>query len=293
MRIGLHLFISMIALLAACGQDKQSKRSTGKKTPPQIDDIRQNADQTNVFQQNPTCKSAAINQDLRTDTIVYTGKKGLFKYDVKANSTVHIQAGVGSLEVSSQFNLVEAPSSGRDEANNILRKLSGLRLGDLFRGSWEKFYSEQSHPTVKCSVFPIVSMTERSGDGTESVVSFSPALPYLVSPSEDMATYQTELANGMIMKNIKATVTKRNDDNVTDGQVIDGQVSIQKAPQNSITQYGADTGYTVIVDFGGSFEITAALGLLYKATYYIKGGTFIKVVVETGNDKVPTLEYKK
>lgn len=264
----------------------EGDRIGSSATNPNISDVK-GGFTGNPFEENQNCLGSAVSQTLNNASTSVNYKKNFaVKGSVTFSSSITIEAKGGSLETSSSYsNLNGSNGTARDKAKPELDKIFGKRAGELLTGNWKQFYTDNGHASVGCSIFPITKMVQIANNGQQSTVTFEPALPYLLSPSENSDTYQAEIPAEISFTGIKATVVEAGNSGLAVGtEIADGTVTITPVTDPSI--YDAEHGYKITINFGDANQ-TQKLGLLPSTSYYISGGSFVAAVGHTQGISIP------
>ncbi len=128
---------------------------------------------------------------------------------------------------------------------------------------------------VVCTFVPITKIVNERG-GHETTVTFATPLPSSLSPKASASRYAAEIGKSRVFDDIKATIEKSDHPALKGKKSVTGSVSVKKVNAETEvddgaggkTEIKADIAYLITYDFG-SPEITYALGLAPKVTYFV------------------------
>ena len=128
---------------------------------------------------------------------------------------------------------------------------------------------------VVCTFVPVTKIVNERG-GHETTVTFETPLPSSLSPKASASRYESEIGKSRIFDDIKATIEESDHPALKGKKSVTGTVTVKKVESEIEVDDGeggkkeieADLAYEITYDFG-SPEITYALGLAPKVTYFV------------------------
>jgi hypothetical protein len=167
----------------------------------------------------------------------------------------------------------------------------------LETSKWDGLFQTTDWKGVHCSTFPAVKIEERTGVHS-TTISFDPPIPYLVSSKLSKKRFQKEFSETRRFNNIKAKVLSTSNSKISSGRTYSGSVTISPvSPSTSFTdtqgrQQSINASYAYRIEFDfGNYEQTSALGLYKVATYYVRNGKYIAIIVESGISDAPIINF--
>lgn len=128
---------------------------------------------------------------------------------------------------------------------------------------------------VVCTFVPITKIVNERG-GHETIATFETPLPSSLSPKASAARYASEIGKSRVFDDIKATIEESDHPALKGKKSVTGTITVKKVDAETEVDDGeggkkeieADLAYEITYDFG-SPEITYALGLAPKVTYFV------------------------
>lgn len=245
-------------------------------------------------------KTSLADQKINSANLRFTGTAGSIfttEYNVTVASTVGYSGDFAKLKVSNTMQILDAsPAKARTEAQVEINKLTGSQTIDVLSPKkWEENAKANDWDDIFCTVIPALKITEQT-EAHFSEIEFSPPVPYLVSPLVSKSRFEKEIGNEKVFNNIQAHVVSTSNPKLSNDQKLDGKVTISlvdasttyKSSEGTSRSISADHAYRMEFDFGdGSTQI----GLNKAATYYVKKGKFVAVIIETGEQKAPFIQF--
>ncbi len=203
-------------------------------------------------------------------------------YEVKANSSLDLERSPAGVSINTAFKLKSVePELARGEATKALTKLNGKRTVKLLETNWTDYFSASGHSHIKCGIYPAREVLSETSEG-RSVVSFEPALPFLISPA-----MFDEIDENQVFANISAKIVESSSGDLKKGTSLKGQVTVKKLKDS---RRAGDSGFEVLIDFGGS-EQTTKLGLLPQTSYFFSDSKLFQIEAATGKPSPPLIVY--
>jgi len=229
--------------------------------------------------------SSVDNNDL--DKIIYEKdlvslplKKNLILVNVTIESTLKIKVTGKETTQDSLVTVKEisGPLQGLAKSSADKQAADNSGLATLTNVPFDKYSELSKHAAwegVVCTFVPITKIVNERG-GYKTTVNFDTPLPSSLSPKAAASRYAAEIGKSRVFEDIKATIEGSDHPALKDKKSVTGSVSVKKVSAEQSVDNGsggkekieADIAYTVTYDFG-SPEITYALGLAPKVTYFV------------------------
>lgn len=219
---------------------------------------------------------------------------------VTATSDMAISAAVGQSEISMSFDVVDGtPSRAKAKAeSNVAKYANDTTFKSVSNEKIQNLLGRGAQNPA-CGILMANRVEVKSNGGATYInADFSKPFPYLLSTTLSASRALRELAEPIVIDNIKATV-KSNDPEVTQGGASrTGKVSINLInPKRTITDsngksttFEAEYAYRVSSKFDGASSVW---WLDQISDYYVKNGEIIGTVVQIPKNEIKVIVYKK
>lgn len=237
------------------------------------------------------CGSGDFSQTIQSANIRFQGVAGKVfstEYNVVVKGSIAFQGGANGLTTTSRFDILSAdPDNAADKASDEIQKVTGSRTSTPATAAED----------MPCGVYPITKIVEQTG-AHATTTNFSPALPYFLSPLMSKTRFNKDFSSAKTFSGLSVTVASTNNELIKGGQTASGSVTITPvSPEASFQDtegrtvtVQAEYAYKIEFNFG-NHETVNSFGLYKVATYYVKGGKFHVITVETGVDDAPVINY--
>jgi hypothetical protein len=237
------------------------------------------------------CGSGDFSQTIQSANIRFQGVAGRVfstEYNVLVKGSITLQGGANGLTTTSRFDIISAdPANAADKASDQIQKVTGSRTSTPGTATED----------MPCGVYPVTKIVEQTG-AHATTTSFTPALPYFLSPLMSKTRFIKDFPSAKTFSGLSVSVASTSNELIDNGQTASGSVTITPvSPETSFqdtegrtVQVQADYAYKIEFNFG-DHETVNSFGLYKVATYYVKGGKFHVITVETGVGDAPFINY--
>jgi hypothetical protein len=237
------------------------------------------------------CGAGDFSQTIQSANIRFQGVAGKVfstEYNVVVKGSIAFQGGADGLTTTSRFDIISSdPDNAADKASDEIQKVTGSRASTPAAATED----------MPCGVYPVTKIVEQTG-AHATTTNFSPALPYFLSPLMSKTRFNKDFPSAKTFSGLSVSVASTSNELIKSGQTASGSVTI--TPVSPETSFQDTEGRTVTVqaeyaykiEFNfGNHETVNSFGLYKVATYYVKGGKFHVITVETGVEDAPVINY--
>ncbi len=240
-------------------------------------------------------------QTISSANLRFTGTAGssIFttEYNVTIASKLTYNGDFQQLVVANAMNILDAsPAKARTEAQVEINKLTGDQKIDILSPKkWQEYAKDNDWDDIFCSILPATKIMEQT-EAHFSEIEFTPPVPYLISPLISAARFEAEIGKGKSFSDIEAHVVTTTNPKLSNDQKLQGSVTITPADAKTTYTSSEKSQRTVSADFAYRIEFkfgdgSTQIGLNKAATYYIKKGKFAAIIIETGEEKAPFIQF--
>lgn len=247
-----------------------------------------------------SAKTAFPVQKINSADLRFTGTAGSIfttEYNVTVASTIGYSGDLAELKVSNAMRILNAsPAKAQTEAQVEINKLTGSQTIEVLSPKkWEENAKANDWDGIFCSVIPALKITEQT-EAHFSEIEFSPPVPYLVSPLLNKSRFEKEIGSEKVFNDVEAHVVSTSNPKLSNGQKLQGSVTISSVNANTTYNSSEGTSRAISADYAYRMEFnfgdgSTQIGLNKAATYYVKKGKFVAVIVETGEQKAPFIQF--